>query len=129
MAVTADIGLTVSDLTPLFSGGSASDSHAYGVVESVNADGSYGVRIDASTAVTRCTACHSASAGDRVLVLVKADGSCDVVGRVGGEGGGSGGSGAYVAGEGITISGLVISAEVTDEDVEPIPSSWIENLD
>lgn len=116
-----------SDL--LFSGAAGRDSHVYGSVESVNADGSYEVRLNASGVTARCAACCTASAGDRVLVVVKADGKCAAIGRVGGEGGGSGGSGAYVAGEGITISGLVISAEVTDEDVEPIPSSWIENLD
>lgn len=60
------------------------DSHAYGRVESVNADGSYEVHLNASSATVRCAACCTASAGDRVLVVIKADGKCAAVGRVGG---------------------------------------------
>lgn len=115
-----------SDL--LFPGGGGRDSHVYGSVESVNPDGSYEVRLNASGVTARCAACCTASAGDRVLVVVKADGKCAAIGRVGGEAAGSGGGGTYTAGEGIVISGSVISAEVTGEDVEAIPTSWIENL-
>lgn len=60
------------------------DAHVYGSVKSVNADGSYEVRLNASSVTTRCVACCTASVGDRVLVLVKANGRCDAVGRVGG---------------------------------------------
>lgn len=60
------------------------DSHVYGRVESVNADGSYEVKLNASSVTARCSACCTASAGDRVLVVIKADGKCAAVGRVGG---------------------------------------------
>lgn len=61
------------------------DAHAYGMVESVNADGSYEVRLNASGVTTRCACCCTAQAGDRVLVLIQANGRCAAVGRVGGE--------------------------------------------
>lgn len=60
------------------------DYHAYGYVESVNDDGSYQVRLDGASIATRCANTCTASAGDRALVLVKSDGKCAVVGRVGG---------------------------------------------
>lgn len=97
-----------------------------GRVSSLTSDG--GLVVDFGGSTARCERWCSASAGD--VVLVEGAGRRALATAVlGGGSGGSGGSGAYVAGEGITISGLVISAEVTDEDVEPIPSSWIENLD
>lgn len=61
-----------------------SDYHTYGLVESVNADGSYQVRLDGAPCATRCANTCTVSAGDRALVLVKSDGKCAVVGRVGG---------------------------------------------
>lgn len=60
------------------------DGHAYGVVKALNADGSYDIVLDGSTEATRCAACCTASVGDRVLVLVKANGKCDAIGRLGG---------------------------------------------
>lgn len=71
----------------------ASDTHVYGSVKYVNEDGSYEVRLNASSATTRCSACCTAQAGDRVLVLVQANGRCAAVGRVGGDLGGGGGGG------------------------------------
>ena len=62
------------------------DSTVYGTVASVNQDGSYQVRLNASTTTTRCTKLCDASAGDRVLVLIQANGRCAAVGRVGGDG-------------------------------------------
>ena len=61
-----------------------SDYHTYGSIESVNEDGSYQVRLDGSSNATRCANTCTVSAGDRALVLVKSDGKCAVVGRVGG---------------------------------------------
>lgn len=59
-------------------------STAYGTVSSVNPDGSYQVRLNASATTTRCAKLCDAEAGDRVLVLIQANGHCAVIGRVGG---------------------------------------------
>lgn len=64
------------------------DRHAYGIVRAVNADGSYQVALDGSVEQTRCAAFCSAAAGDRVAVIVRSDGRCDAIGRLGGEIGG-----------------------------------------
>lgn len=64
------------------------NSTAYGSVESVNADGSYQVKLNASSTTTRAARLCDASAGDRVLVLIQANGHCAAIGRVGGNGGG-----------------------------------------
>lgn len=63
------------------------NSTAYGSVESVNADGSYQVKLNASSTTTRAARLCDASAGDRVLVLIQANGHCAAIGRVGGNGG------------------------------------------
>lgn len=60
------------------------DGNDYGIVEAVNADGSYEIVIDGATEATRCAPCCTAGVGDRVLVVIKADGRCAAVGRVGG---------------------------------------------
>lgn len=65
-------------------GDSGVDHHTYGTVESANADGSYQIRIDGAATATRCASACAAASGDRVLVLVKSDGKCAAVGRVGG---------------------------------------------
>lgn len=57
---------------------------AYGTVESVNADGSYQVKLNASATTTRCAKLCDAEVGDRVLVLIQANGHCAAIGRVGG---------------------------------------------
>lgn len=57
---------------------------AYGTVESVNADGSYQVKLNASATTTRCAKLCDADVGDRVLVLIQANGHCAAIGRVGG---------------------------------------------
>lgn len=57
---------------------------AYGTVESVNPDGSYQVKLNASATTTRCAKLCDASVGDRVLVLIQANGHCAAIGRVGG---------------------------------------------
>lgn len=61
---------------------------AYGTVDSINADGSYQVRLNASATTTRAARLCDASEGDRVLVLIQANGHCAAIGRVGGNGGG-----------------------------------------
>lgn len=63
------------------------DSHVYGNVKSVNADGSYQVQLNASGVATRCARLCDADAGDRVLVLVQGSGQCAAIGRVGGSAG------------------------------------------
>lgn len=57
---------------------------AYGTVETINADGSYQVKLNASATTTRCAKLCDASVGDRVLVLIQANGHCAAIGRVGG---------------------------------------------
>lgn len=60
------------------------NSTAYGTVESINADGSYQVKLNASATTTRCAKLCDAGVGDRVLVLIQANGHCAAIGRVGG---------------------------------------------
>lgn len=62
------------------------NSTAYGTVESVNQDGSYQVKLNASATTTRCAKLCDAEVGDRVLVLIQANGHCAAIGRVGGIG-------------------------------------------
>lgn len=59
-------------------------SFVFGSVKAVNTDGSYSVRLNKSSVPTRCTACDTASVGDRVAVVINTDGKSHVVGRVGG---------------------------------------------
>jgi hypothetical protein len=58
-------------------------STAYGTVLSVNADGSYQVKMSA-TGDTRCAKLCDAEVGDTVMVLIQANGHCAALGRVGG---------------------------------------------
>lgn len=60
------------------------DTHAYGRVSSINADGSYQVTLNAS-GDTRCAKLCKAGVGDTVLVLIQANGHCAAIGRVGGD--------------------------------------------
>lgn len=72
-----------SDL--LFSEAGPRDGHAYGSVRAVNEDGSYMVQLNASNTLTRCAPFCTATAGDRVKVVINANGKCDAIGRLGGE--------------------------------------------
>ena len=63
---------------------------AYGIVKAIKADGSYMVQMNASSTLTRCAPCCTAMVGDRVLVLIKPNGKCDAIGRLGGDLGGGG---------------------------------------
>lgn len=49
--------------------------HMWGLVSSVNKDGSYQVSLNDSNVTTRCARCVEADAGDRVLVLKMRNGS------------------------------------------------------
>lgn len=49
--------------------------HAFGLVRSVNADGSYQVNLNGSDVDTRCAKFVEAKVGDRVLVLKMRNGS------------------------------------------------------
>lgn len=60
------------------------DSYRYGTVRSVNADGSANVLLGTDGTLTRCTALYTPVVGDRAQVVVKSDGSCVAIGRVGG---------------------------------------------
>lgn len=60
------------------------NSTAYGTVESINPDGSYQVKLNASSTTTRCAKLCDAEVADRVLVLIQANGHCAAIGRVGG---------------------------------------------
>ena len=69
------------------------DEHRYGIVRSVNEDGSYEVLLDGDVQTSRCAKYGTALVGDRVLAVTKKDGRNDLIGRLGGEiGGGGGGS-------------------------------------
>lgn len=58
------------------------DVYRYGTVASVNTDGSCTVSLG-NTESPRCASLYSASVGDRVQVVIKANGSCVVLGKVG----------------------------------------------
>lgn len=55
-----------------------------GTVKAVNADGSYDVVFDGSAEATRCTPRCTAGVGDRMLAVIRTDGRCEAVGRLGG---------------------------------------------
>lgn len=61
-----------------------SDRHTSGLVREVNADGSFEVLLPNAVQTTRCSCFCSASVGDVVEVVMKADGKCDAIGRLGG---------------------------------------------
>ena len=65
------------------------DEHRYGLVRSVNADGSYEVLLDGDVQTSRCAQFDTALVGDRVIVVTKKDGTNDILGRLGGPIGGS----------------------------------------
>lgn len=58
------------------------DTHVFGVVQEINADKSYQVKLNSSTIATRATACCEAAAGDRVLVLIMKNGRCAAIAKV-----------------------------------------------
>lgn len=64
-------------------GAAKTDSHAYGLVKSVNADGTLQVALNDSSTTARCAPLASvgAKANDRVLVLRSANGRCIVLGK------------------------------------------------
>lgn len=66
------------------------DEHRYGIVRSVNEDGSYEVLLDGDVQTSRCAQYGTAIVGDRVLAVTKKDGRNDLIGRLGGEIGGGG---------------------------------------
>lgn len=61
------------------------DEHRYGIVRSVNDDGSYEVMLDGDVQTSRCAQYGTALVGDRVLAVTKKDGRNDLIGRLGGE--------------------------------------------
>lgn len=79
------------------------DEHRYGIVRSVNDDGSYEVLLDGDVQTSRCAQYGTALVGDRVLAVTKKDGRNDLIGRLGGEIGGGGGS---VAGQIFAYAGV-----------------------
>lgn len=81
------------------------DAHVYGSVKAINEDGSYEVQLNASSVTTRCAPCCTALVGDRVLVIIKLNGKCDAIGRLGGEIGGGGGA----------VAGQIFAYAGTDE--------------
>lgn len=66
----------------LFPQSSQQEFHTWGVVASVNQDGSYEVRLNDSDVTTRCARCVAAQAQDRVLVLVMGNGQCVALAKV-----------------------------------------------
>lgn len=76
-AVDAD---QVADI--LFRGKTQQEFHTWGVIASVNQDGSYEVKLNDSDVTTRCARCVAAQAHDRVLVLVMGNGQCVALAKV-----------------------------------------------
>ena len=64
------------------------DAHESGIVRGVNADGSFEVLLPGAVQTTRCANYCRANVGDIVKVVIKANGKCDAIGRLGGEIGG-----------------------------------------
>lgn len=61
------------------------DTHAFGIVRELNADGSYQVQLNSSNVTTRCAACCEAGVGSRVLVLIMRNGRCAAIAKVRGK--------------------------------------------
>jgi microcystin-dependent protein len=107
-----------------------SDYHTYGSIESVNEDGSYQVRLDGASNATRCANTCTAYAGDRALVLVKSDGKCAVVGRVGGTvstGGPKGDPGANGK-DGRGIKSTAVTYQASASGTEAPTGTWSETV-
>ena len=77
--MAADIDQVASVLFP---GKSQQEFHTWGVVSTVNSDGSYEVKLNDSGTTTRCARCVAAQAQDRVLVLVMGNGQCVALAKV-----------------------------------------------
>lgn len=66
----------------LFPNKDQQEFHTWGIVSSVNPDGSYEVKLNDSDITTRCARCVAAQAHDRVLVLVMSNGQCVALAKV-----------------------------------------------
>ena len=75
MSVTLDLVARAFGLTEK----PKQDTHVIGTVRSVNSDGSYQVALNTSSITTKCMPFCDAKAGDRVLILVMASGSCAAI--------------------------------------------------
>lgn len=60
------------------------DRHTQGIVRSVHGDGAFEVLLPGAVETTRCGNYCSAAEGDIVAVVIRADGSCAAIGRLGG---------------------------------------------
>lgn len=89
----------------------------YGSVRAINDDGSYEVQLNASSVTTRCAPCCTAMVGDRVLVLIKPNGKCDAIGRLGGDLGGGGTIVTQYDDASNYIAGRVFAYAGTDEPI------------
>lgn len=58
------------------------EEHVWGVVASINSDGSYQVKLNSSTVTTRCAKCVDAKVGDRLLVLKMRNGSTVAIAKL-----------------------------------------------
>lgn len=76
---TVDIDQVASVLLPRKG---QQEFHTWGIVSSVNPDGSYEVKLNDSGITTRCAKCVAAQAQDRVLVLVMGNGQCVALAKV-----------------------------------------------
>lgn len=61
------------------------DRHAQGIVRAIHDDGAFEVLLPGAVETTRCGNYCSAMVGDIVAVVIRADGSCAAIGRLGGE--------------------------------------------
>lgn len=90
------------------SGQRTSDMHQYAVVQSENADGSYQVKMGASTSTVRAAKLCDAGVGDRVMCLIH-DGQVAAIARVGGS----------------MPDGLVIDSELSSTSQNPVQNRAI----
>lgn len=97
------------------------DKHEYGLVRSVNADSSYEVLLPGNVNTTRCSAFCTALVGDVVEVVIKANGKCDAIGRLGGDLGGGGSSTVQYDDVSNYIAGRVFAYAGTDEPFGCLP--------
>lgn len=93
------------------------DEHRYGLVRSVNADGSYEVLLDGDVQTSRCAQFDTALVGDRVLAVTKKDGTNDLLGRLGGPIGGGGTIVTQYDDVSNYIAGRVFAYAGTDEPI------------
>lgn len=96
------------------------DRHAQGLVRAIHDDGAFEVLLPGAVETTRCGNYCSAMVGDIVAVVIRSDGSCAAIGRLGGD---IGGGTAVVTYDDASnwIAGRVFAYAGTDEPIGCLP--------